>query len=237
MGTRCERGRCRAAHQQELYVGAPLHPQTWAPWPETPCAFPVPPRLQCPPFLEQGWNIHLLSRTRLPCLLGAAIWRSRHPSQRRVMHKQCMGEWRVRADHACFSSLPGRPVWPQLPGDMPESPGLQGAELLPAGPLRLLLRLRLEWLSLQPRYGDVVVHQLTHPAWASSRAHANLSQPESWCGLSGAAACTSCPQSLRPWSCTMTRGSSGLSSSRSLSPRILRPRLRPGVRLPKRRHL
>jgi len=66
-----------------------------------------------------------------------------------------------------FFSLPGRSVRPQLPGDVPESPGLPGAELLPAGPLRLLLRLGLEWLPLQPRYGDVGIHQL---AWASSAA-------------------------------------------------------------------
>jgi len=54
-----------------------------------------------------------------------------------------------------FSSLPGRPVWPQLSGDVPESPGLQGAELLPAGPLWLLLRLGVERLPLQPRYGNM----------------------------------------------------------------------------------
>lgn len=54
-----------------------------------------------------------------------------------------------------FSSLPGRPVWPQLSGDVPESPGLQRAELLPAGPLWLLLRLRVERLPLQPRYGNM----------------------------------------------------------------------------------
>lgn len=54
-----------------------------------------------------------------------------------------------------FSSLPGRPVWPQLPGDVPESPGLQGAELLPAGPIWLLLCLGVERLPLQPRYGNM----------------------------------------------------------------------------------
>ena len=151
-------------------VGALLHPQTQALWPETLHASPVPPRLQCPLFLEQGWTIHLLSRTRLLCLLGVAIWALGHPSLRCAVHKQCMGEWQVRADHAHFSSLPGRPVWPQLPGDVPESPGLQRAELLLAGPLRLLLRLRLEWLPLQPRYGDMGVHQLPHLAWASARA-------------------------------------------------------------------
>lgn len=73
----------------------------------------------------------------------------------------CIGAWQVKADHACFSSLPGRALWPQLPGDMPESPGLQGTELLSAGPLRLLLRLRLEWLPLQSRYENMGTHQLT----------------------------------------------------------------------------
>lgn len=65
------------------------------------------------------------------------------------------------AVHCLFSSLPGRPIWPQLPGDVPESPGLQGAELLPARPLWLLLRLGVERLPLQPRYRDVGI---CHPA-------------------------------------------------------------------------
>lgn len=124
------------------------------------------------------------------------------------MHKQCMDEWWVRADHAFFFSLPGRPVWPQLPGDVPESSGLSGAELLPARPLWLLLCLRLEWLPLRPRYRDRGVHQLSHPPWASSRAwllssstSANLSASEGQHRLSSTAACISCLLSLWtvPW--------------------------------------
>lgn len=155
------------------------------------------------PFLEQGWTIHHLSRTRLLYLLGVVIWGSGHPSQCHAVHKQRMGKRRVRADLASFSSLPGRPVWPQLPGDVPESPGLQGAELLPAGPLRLLLCLGLEWLPLQPRYGGVGTRRIARADWASSGACANLSRPESRRGLSGAVACTSCLRSLPPRPCTV----------------------------------
>lgn len=151
-----------------------------------------------------------------------------HPSQFCAMHKQCMDEWWVRADHAFFFSLPGRPVWPQLPGDVPESSGLSGAELLPARPLWLLLCLRLEWLPLRPRYRDMGVHQLSHPPWASSRAwllssstSANLSASEGQHRLSSTAACISCLLSL--WTCAMARGSSELLSSHSLPLRILWP--------------
>lgn len=165
-----------------------------------------------------------------PMSLGVVIEGLGHPSQLCAVHKQCMDEWWVRADHASFSSLPGRPVWPQLPGDVPESPGLPGAELLPARPLRLLLRLGLEWLPLRPRYRDMGIHQLSLPAWASSRAWllcsstcANLSQSEGRHRLSSTAACISCLLSLSPWSYAMARGSSELSSSHSLSPRILWP--------------
>lgn len=137
---------------------------------------------------------------------------------------KCMDEWWVRADHASFSSLPGRPVWPQLPGDVPENPGLPGAELLPSRPLWLLLCLRLEWLPLRPRYRDKGVHQVS-PSWASSRAwllssstSAILSTSEGQHRLSSTAACL-----LSLWSCVMARGSCELFSSHSLSLRILWP--------------
>lgn len=163
----------------------------------------------------------------MPCPLGA--WGTRASSVLCTSSK-CMDEWWVRAGHTSFCSLPGRPVWPQLPGEVPGSPGLPGAELLPARPLRLLLCLGLEWLPLRPRYRDMGIHQLSHPAWASSRAWllasstcASLSPPEGQHRLSSTAACVSCLLSLSPWSCAMVRGSSELSSSHSLSPRILWP--------------
>lgn len=89
-------------------MGASLHSQPRALWPETPRASPVPPHPQCPLFLEQGWTVHPLSRTGLLCLLWVVIQGLGHLSWHRAMHKQCMGEQQVRADHAFFSQPAGK---------------------------------------------------------------------------------------------------------------------------------
>lgn len=51
-------------------------------------------------------------------------------------------------------SVPSRNVWPKLPAIVQHRPELQGASLLPTGPLRLLLRQRLVreplWKGLAP---------------------------------------------------------------------------------------
>lgn len=165
-----------------------------------PCAPPGPPHPQCPvsgPGLDHSHRSHVSLRW------WYRAWGTQASSVP-CTSSNCMDEWWVRADHASFPSLRGRPVWPQLPGDVPESPGLPGAELLPARPLRLLLRLGLERLPLRPRYRDIMgVHQLSPPAWASSRAwllssstSANLSASEGGHRLSSAAACISCLLSL-----------------------------------------
>lgn len=140
------------------------------------------------------------------------------------MHKQCMVKQQVGADHTCFSSLPGRPVWPQLPGDVPECPGLQGAELLPAGPLRLLLRLGLERLPLQPRYGDVV--SIALPIQTGFPLGPVQTSPGLRVGLGWAVllpACSLCLHSSMLCQPHAMARSSREFSSNSLSPGILRP--------------